>query len=284
MIIRAIVAGVLAAMVYSFFHDTVRAEAPTIWDEHISLRANVVPAIDWCSQVVSVDLKGTRQVFEKSSEEVQRFIGGIRASVLYDCPLAELIRIHGIVNNAGVFLAYTQKSSSWSIRVFPSVAGILSTLSSKEVPASALHDLGYFETWTLFDRARIENIVFQMAGLSSQPDHVQWEIEGVYGSTDVLKGLGSYRSLTDVTNSAAHIFVDGCVNEGNGFVRNATSEDIASNVKVRTFECIRRQASSKIGVIVKEVANFTLVFSFESEHYQLFDTLFNLVADKKKSY
>ena len=87
----AICAGCAALVTIVMLLTAVQAEAPVIWDPRSTLRAKVIPAADWCASVVSVDLHATQTVFEKSSEEVQRFIGAIRASVLYECPVAEII-------------------------------------------------------------------------------------------------------------------------------------------------------------------------------------------------
>ncbi|MFZ0844767.1 MAG: hypothetical protein WAM62_03180 [Pseudolabrys sp.] len=286
MLLRHVIgAGLVAVSVYSTLACTARAEAPVIWDPRSSLRANVVPAADWCSPIVSVDLHATQPVFEKSSEVVQRFIGAIRAGVLYDCPTAEVIRIHGIANKTGMFFAYTAKASEWNILVVPSVAGVLPMLAAKGSAPAAARELEYYETRTQFFRAKLEDIVFDARAPGDEADYLAWRIDGLDGATLVLTDRREhYRSLAELADEAAHFYVDRCVGNREGTIKNAVSEDVSPNMKVRSFECFSGQAVYRTAIVTKEIDNVTVIFTLKSQHLILLETVLKFITDKSILY
>jgi hypothetical protein len=262
-----------------------RAEAPVIRDVRGAMLAKIVPAAEWCGPVVSVELHASRQIFEKKPEEVQRFVGAIRAGMDYDCPAVEVIRIRGFAGKAGIFLAYTAKESDWSIKVFTAAKGVLSMLAPRDSSATALRQLAYFETKVQFDRAKLENVIFEAVESGEEADHIAWRIEGIQGATYVVTDRRAhFRSFDDVVDAAAHIIVDRCVNDSGGMPLGAMSRKILPNAQLRSFECVNNNMRAYVSIVTKEVDDMVVIFSMSSDRKLELDTLVKFLADKGIMY
>lgn len=267
------------------FASSVAAEAPTIRDKTGRLRATIVPANDWCSSVVSVNIRANKDVFDNSPEDVQRLIGAARLGILEDCPVVEIIRIHGLVDETGVFQAYTAKAIGWRIQVYASVGGVLSMLDAKQSPAEFSHNLAYFETRTEFARAKLPNVVLNPDDPIAESARVSWRIEGIDGATYVLSNRSkTFPTLGDLADAIAHQLAEQCGDEGKGAIENPDERNVASNIQTRSFVCVQLVKRNVVAILVKEIDDVATIFIMTSESSRSVDTLMSFMSDKSIIY
>lgn len=254
------------------------AQAPNVRHHSGRISAAIVPPEDWCSSVVNVDLRATRSIFSKESDEVQRFVGAVRASIVEDCPEAEIVRIRGYAGAARVFQAYSAKQSGWNIVVLPTASGFLPMLQIKGPAHAMSRELAYLETRALFDRARLKSLQIDTADEGDGTDHLAWRIGEARGATYVVidrKLL--HKTLSDLADTAAHLLAADCLADGT--VRNPENGKSATDVQSRTFDCVRPDGTVSTGVIVHETDNIAVILTLYSEFPTLHATLVRLLTD-----
>lgn len=270
--------GALAAV------SSAGASAPVISDANGRLRAEVLPAEGWCSAVVSADVRATKEVFEKYPEDVQKFIAAMRLGIVTDCPIAEIIRMRGLVDGAAVFRAYTDKGSDWRIQVFSSVDGILSMLEAGLTPPQASQKQAYFETRTQFDRAKLSDLALDSNDATADSDHVSWKITGIDGTTYVFNDRQkTFATLGSLADASAHQLAQQCA-DGNGAVDAPSSGDIASNIQSRSFTCVRGDDRKSYGLVSNEMDKTTTIFAFSSDSKSAVDLLVKYLSDVSITY
>jgi hypothetical protein len=262
-----------------------RAEAPTIRDKTGRLWATVVPTSGWCGSVVSVDIHGSRNIFEHSPVEVQEFIGATRGSIVEDCPIAELFRLHGFVDDIGVFQAFTAKSNGWRIQVFAGEARILPMLRPKEPDSLYSEEFAYFESRTQLDRARLPNVVVDPVVRDSPSDHVAWRAGGVEGFTyALLNRMKYFASLGAFADSMAHVIRAQCSNRNENGWDNPGHSDREEVIQTRTVQCEQGGRKLYIGVVAKEVDNVATIFLIYSIYPSVVAKMEEFISDKDIAY
>jgi hypothetical protein len=137
----------------------------------------------------------------------------------------------------------------------------------------------------LFDKAKMPNVEVQSTASNHDVDHVNWAVTEVQGATHViLDRRRNYRSLTDFSNAVAKVIAEDCVREGSARIQNARNADVTSNIQARIFECSSEQASSHVGIVVREIDSITVVLVMRSGHPLVFNTVLQYLVDKEIVY
>jgi hypothetical protein len=274
--VRAVVCGLTALCGVAI---PVCAGTPSIRDKSGRFEATLAPADGWCSSVVSVNLRAAREAFERAPEDVQRFIGAVRAGILDDCPAAEIIRVHGLGDGVGVFVAYTTKKSGWRIQVFPSVDRVLSMLDGRRSSAWG-QELAYLETRTYFDRAKLPNVNLADGNSNAESSQVSWNIEGIEGATYIsFDWQRRFSSLGDLADASTRLVAERCASEG-GKIGNPSKREIAAGLRANTFECAGDKSHLYIGLVFAVTDNIECTLVLTSESKSAFSLMLDYLADK----
>lgn len=244
------------------------------------IEALVVPAKDWCSSVVSAELRGPKESFKSRPEDIQRLIAGTRIGVLEDCPAAELIRIRGVDNKKSLFLAYTDKSAGWSISVVDAEPALLPMLKLDASKENSVRKIALLETKSHMARIGIQGIVYDLEAKDEEDVRQNWKLKDIEGSTFLTFNRSDrFASIAELADLFANAAVDECA-----AAENLSRDSLKSGIEVRGFDCQASDGITHKMITVIEISNITATYVTASKSNDDLVALNRLIADGSVLY
>ena len=242
--------------------------------------AFIVPATDWCSEVVSVEIRSTKDVVEKGMVEIQRLIGGTRGLIVADCPEAEIVRVRGLEKGKTIFLAYTQKIDGWRIRVVHSDGDILKLLRLDLSQKEILRGIAKVETQSHMARIGIRDFSYDKRPTEAEDVKINWDINDIQGETYVtILGDNPEMQTAELADQMANALINFCP-EPSGLATDGDDKAI----QVRGFECKNQGQNFYYGLVSIRIGNIATHFVLNSTQKQNVLDLIKLIADEKTLY
>ena len=270
----------LAALVCLIASAPLAAKEVPITGKLDNAVAFIVPATAWCSGVVSVEIRSSKNVVDKGMVEIQRLIGGTRGLIVADCPEAEIVRVRGLEKGKTIFLAYTQKSDDWRIRVVHADGDILKVLRLDLSQKSTLRGIAKLETQSHMARIGIRDIAYDKRPMEVDDVKINWDVNDIRGETYVtILGEHPETEAAELADQMANALVNFCP-EPFGL---ASDGDVGA-IQVRGFECKNQGENLYYGLVSIKIGNIVTHFVLNSIQKDTVIKLIKLIADEKSIY
>ena len=243
-------------------------------------QAFIVPAKDWCSPVVSIEIRSKKAILEKELVEVQRLIGGTRGAIAEDCPAVEMVRVRGLDKASTLFFGYTTKADNWRIRMVDSEADMFKPLYFDIGQPAVMREIAGLETRSFMARMGLASLVFEPESNNAAENKIKWNLEGISGATlvTIARGAGS-KEASELADDIADQLINACE-----YPENLEIADAGPAIQVRTFDCKTGDDSIYNALVSIRIWSMTTNFIIKSPDKARAVELIRLLADEKLVY
>lgn len=243
-------------------------------------QAFIVPAKDWCSPVVSIEIRSKKAILEKELVEVQRLIGGTRGAIAENCPVVEMVRLRGLDKASTLFFGYTTKADNWRIRMVDSEADMFKPLYFDIGQPAVLREIAGLETRSFMARLGLDSLVLEPGSNNAAENKIKWHLEGISGATLVTIARGApEKDGSELADQISNELINGCTEP-----ENLELAEAGPAILLHSFDCKVESASIFNAVVSIRIWSMTTHFILKSPDKARAIELMRLLADEKLVY